>query len=205
MTERALKAPAPVTHYASVRAMAEWFAAAAPVRPMKYASGPSLDQREGAARLAGEWGRAGKVHPYQTRATPGVTDYWVRRLARAGEPVAAAAPQPQSLDAESPEGRVYALLRRCANLAQPCPSHEELAEKLDLKDRWQAKNKTQLLIDRGLIRVDWPARTGPIIVTIVATGKQTAGTAFGGKQTSFETRGARAPQDERNSDNERSR
>lgn len=183
MTERALKAPAPVTHYASVRAMAEWFAAAAPGAAMKYASGPGLDYREGAAQLAGEWGRAGKVHPYQTRPpagsdgrSPGVTDYWVRRLARAGEPVAAAAPQPQSLDAESPEGRVYALLRRCANLAQPCPSHEDIAERLNLRNRAEAAYRTQLLIDRGLIRVDWPARSGPRIVTIVATGKQTAGT-----------------------------
>lgn len=160
------------THYASVLAMAEWFAAARAGEEMAYAAGPALDPREAAAQLAARWVRDGAALTFQRREL-GALRYFVRK--RSGEASAPSAPQPQSLDPESIDGRIYALLRRCANLSQPCPSHEDIAERLNLSDRSAAANRTRALVARGLIRVDWPARSGPRIVTIVATGKQTAG------------------------------
>lgn len=193
MAEAAVRpAPAPVTdgvtRYASVKVMAEWFAAARAGESMIYATGPALDPREPADQLAKRWIREGKVAPKQKRAAGGRGFEYLLERTRGGSAVALRQAQGErsavvAPDPDSVEGRIYALLRRWANLDQPCRSHEDIADLLGLS-RDTVASRTRALRERGLIRVDWPARSGPRVVTIVATGRSTASGHLTGPQES---------------------
>lgn len=193
---RARLAPAPastpvtdgVTRYASVKVMADWFAAARIGESMIYATGPVLDPRDPADQLAKRWIREGKVAPKQKRAAGGRGFEYLLERSRGGASIVALAEAPR-IDPESDAGRVYALLRRCANLAQPCPSNEAIAERAELKDRYRAKYCVQLLVARGLIRIEEPARFGPRVVTVVATGRTTPASAGAGRKHQRESAG----------------
>lgn len=165
------------TLYASPLEMAQWLASARAGAEMKYASGPALDHREPAAILAGQWGRAGTVHPFSRRRDGATLDFFVRKMAGSGvvAPAASLARRPQDDAAweESEQGRVYRLLCRCANLRQPCPSNQAVSDRLNLTDRNRAQYLIRQLCERGLIRLEAAAKLGPRVVRIVATGKVT--------------------------------
>lgn len=171
--------PAPArTLYASPKEMAQWLASARAGESMQYATGPALDPRQPAAILAGQWGREGVVHPFQSRRDGRTTDYLVRKLAGkagpgAAEPALARRPADDAAWEESEQGRVYRLLCRCANLGQPCPSNQQVSDRLELRDRNRAHYLITQLCEHGLIRLEAAAKLGPRVVRIVATGKCT--------------------------------
>ena len=165
------------TLYASPLEMAQWLASARPGEEMKYATGPALDHREPAAILAGQWGRESAAHPFQKRRDGGVIDYHVRKLSPSTAewrlPASARRPTDDAEWEASEQGRVYRLLCRCANLAQPCPSNQAVSHRLNLTDRNRAQYLIRQLCERGLIRLEAAAKLGPRVVRIVATGKCT--------------------------------
>lgn len=168
---------ASITQYASVRAMAEWFAAARPGAEYPYASGVALDPREPAAILARQWGSEGLAHPFLKRGEGRTLHYFVRKQ-KPGDAglrgrVLARRPTDDPVWEDSEQGRVYRLLCRCANLRQPCASNQAIADRLNLRDRHRASYLIRQLCERGLIRIEAAAKLGPRVVRIVATGKCT--------------------------------
>ena len=160
------------THYASVRGMAEWFAAARPGNEMVYATGASLDPREPARILASEWARRSSVVLFQQRGEDGRLKYFARR-SPAPQPPVPGTPPSDPRWWESEEGLVYELLRECATHDDQCPSLQAVADRLELRDRHRAQYLIRQLVKGGLIRLEAAAKLGPRVVRIVATGKCT--------------------------------
>lgn len=184
---RALRSPpAPQTHFADLGDMQRWLALAAPRAEMIYACGPSLGRGDNpAAALARIWSERGIVELFRQRADrPQCWNYHARRLPEAvkAEQLNPAAEQgalrPKLPDdpawAESPEGRVFRLIARCAASDRPCPSNQTIAELLGLDGHETARYRFNRLIHAGHLRLIEGNRFGARVVEVAATGKRTA-------------------------------
>ncbi|MDR7101498.1 hypothetical protein [Croceicoccus sp. BE223] len=175
-----------LTQYAEAGDMARWIATARPGEVLVYATGPMLGDHA-AKRLALRWHGEGRVHLFQRRAERAhCFEYCARARAPspgegandggrpAGGRQVAGSPPRDDVWRESRDGRVYALLFRDVAAGRCCPSNGEIAERLDLDDRYAAKNALTRLKTMGLIRFEQAGRTRTRIVTIVATGQSSA-------------------------------
>lgn len=167
-----------LTQYEDPVAMAKWLATAQPGEWIIYASGPMLGDHA-AKRLALRWQDQGKAVLFQRRSERvHCFDYYAKKPGRSGPASNEAGgrkvvgePPRDAAWRESREGRVYALLFRDVANGRCCPSNAEIAERLDLFDRYAAKNALTKLKDMGLIRFEQAGRYRTRIVTILATGQ----------------------------------
>jgi len=143
-----------------------------------YARGPALDPGNAVVKLAAQLQREGKAELHIQRN--GVPVYVIKRPGAKVAP-APAAPGERRLRLdpefeESGQGRMLRLLSRCANFGLPCPSYQELADQLALRDRFEARRLFDKLRESGRIETRTPDQGQTRVVTIVATGKRTAWT-----------------------------
>ncbi|MDR7102969.1 hypothetical protein [Croceicoccus sp. BE223] len=168
-----------LTQYEEPGDMAKWLATAKPGEIIMYATGPMLGNHP-AKRLALRWQEQGKAVLFQRRSQRvHCFDYFAKKCGAANDASGGArqvAGSPPRDDAwrESRDGRVYALLFRDVAAGRCCPSNGEIAERLDLHDRYAAKDALTRLKAMGLIRFEQAGRTRTRIVTIVATGQSSA-------------------------------
>lgn len=142
---------------------------AAPGDQILYASGRMPPYGTATWLLAGELGRAGSLHLKQRRTGDG-NEYIAEK--RPGG-VAAAQPVPEAPRYDGVDEDLLALLKRCANLGQVCPTNAEIRAAFDLKDTAAASYRMRKLVQAGEIRVLDHGPTERREVTIIETGKTT--------------------------------
>lgn len=169
------------TLYFPSEQLEEWFHTAGAGAKRVYASGPGLNHREGVVKMTADWARTGEAELFKVRdPNNGQLLHCVRRK----RPVLIDAPDgnmPVRVSAsdefrETPEGRVYMMLVRSANLKRPCPSNAALAEFAGLKNADQARYLLhEKLVKPGLIEVRHEgAGNAQRRVKITETGRWTA-------------------------------
>lgn len=87
------------------------------------------------------------------------------------------------LDPAGPEMAIYAVLCDAAARGIACPSNSQLADMADHPKAWTARDAGRAyekLVALGMVRVVEPARYGPRVIEIVATGKRTASASMNG-------------------------
>lgn len=176
------------TLYHSRDQLEAWFAKAAPGAKKVYATGPGLDRKEAVVGLVRDWADSGEAELFQMR-DPDTRQlmYCVRRLKPkllaedSGRAVRVSA---DDAFRETPEGRVYMMLVRSANLQRGCPSNAELAEFAGLKNADQARYVLhEKLVKPGLIEIRHEgAGNAQRRVKIVETGRWTAAIGNSGIQ-----------------------
>lgn len=178
---KAASGTAAVTLYLAKDKLEAWFAKAGPGAKCVYATGPGLDHREGAAALAREWAETGEAELFKMRdPATGHLMHCARRLRPVqhdgSEPARRARVSADEAFRETPEGRLYLMLVRSANLGRPCPSNAALAEFAGLKNADQARYVLhEKLVKPGLIEVRHEgAGNAQRRVKIVETGRWTA-------------------------------
>jgi hypothetical protein len=180
------------TLYHSKDQLERWFAKAAPGAKKVYATGPGIDHREAVVAMVRDWQESGEAELFQMRdESTRQLMYCVRRL------------KPTLIEAlgehgngrrariavdeafrETPEGRVYMMLVRSANLGRGCPTNAALAEFAGLKNADQARYVLhEKLVKPGLIEIRHEgAGNAQRRVKIVETGRWTAAIAGGSIQ-----------------------
>lgn len=142
-----------------------------------YASGPALPREAAGVKLARSWSAAGLVRLHQQRdpldggrwqflmiknAVPGAD------LPEEGSPngsAACSAPVRHAVDRMEMKA-MLALLTRCAERGEPCPSNRELARALNLRTRRVAQYLIERLQAEGKIVVQGQGPRLPRLVTI---------------------------------------
>lgn len=139
-----------------------------------YAQGPVLDQKRDVVTLVRHYVDEKEVRSHQ-RKIAGVWEYYVVRRSPEREapsaksvPLRGAEPAP-----ETKEGRMLAILRRCAKLGVPARTNAELAREMGLKDAEAARYIFNQLVDASIITVQNMGVRQRRIVTFTATGKST--------------------------------
>lgn len=176
-----MSAESGITLYIAREKLEAWFAKAAPGAKYVYATGPGLDHREAAPTLAREWAATGEAELFKVR-DPASQQllHCVRRLRPVqhdgSEPARRARVSADEAFRETPEGRLYLMLVRSANLGRACPSNAALAEFAGLKNADQARYVLhEKLVKPGLIEVRHEgAGNAQRRVKIVETGRWTA-------------------------------
>lgn len=176
------------TLYHSKDQLEAWFARAAPGAKKVYATGPALDHNETVVAIVRDWAAEGEAELFKVRDPQSrQLMHCVRRL----KPVPLGEGSQRSVrvtadDAfrETPEGRVYMMLVRSANLGRGCPSNAALAEFAGLKNADQARYVLhEKLVKPGLIEIRHEgAGNAQRRVKIVETGRWTAAIAGGSIQ-----------------------
>lgn len=174
--------------YHSKDQLEAWFAKAAPGAKKVYATGPALNHKEAVVGLVRDWAASGEAELFKVRDPKSrQLLHCVRRL----KPVhlADSSQRPVRVTAddafrETPEGRVYMMLVRSANLGRSCPSNAALAEFAGLKNADQARYVLhEKLVKSGLIEIRHEgAGNAQRRVKIVETGRWTAALAGGSIQ-----------------------
>lgn len=172
------------TLYMRREQMEAWFAGAAAGTKCVYASGPGLDHREPVVAMAAEWAASGEAELFKVR-DPG--NGQLLHCVRRKRPVALDLDEAErggrrrrvsvsEAFRETPEGRIYMMLVRSANLKRPCPSNAELAQFAGLKNADQARYLLhEKLVKPGLIEVRHDgAGNAQRRVKIAETGRWTA-------------------------------
>lgn len=154
-----------LTTYARPEQMREWHERAAPGDRCIYAIGPDLGDDPSAA-LARELGQTGTVHLSRQRDGRGWRYFMEKR------PAAVSTKGPPRLSPD--EARVLALLADAAARGRECPSYSEIAEQLDLRSRFQARDRFNALVRAGAVRIVSNERLHGRIIEIVASGQRTA-------------------------------
>lgn len=170
--------PAGGTFYAPQAEMAAALRAAPVGRSFVYARGPALDPAQPVVKLVKAEAEAGRAALFLNgRDAEGALRYSIRKLAAAAP--AAAAPSAPAARLHAIAQDIYDLLVAAAEAKRPCPSNDALAEALGLADRHGARHRFKQLVEAGLIKVIEPARFGPRVIEITATGLRTL--SSGGK------------------------
>lgn len=141
-----------------------------------FAKGPALDPGHAVVQLVKAEVAAGRAITHLQRGMAGGDGagelrYLVKKLAVKFAP--AALPDPPAAKLHPLAQDMYDLLVAAAEAKQPCPSNDALAELLGIADRYRARHRFDQLVKAGLIKVIEPARFGPRIIEITATGKRT--------------------------------
>ncbi len=165
--------PAAETMFAPVERLNAWMDSARPGDCVVYATGPALDPSAAPAALVRRWIDGGEVLAKQQRhpAQAGVFHYIAQRREQRGEAVVKRVRRNGHFE-ETPEGRLFLVLVRLANLGLPCPCNRELAVHASLRDGEAVKYRLKLLENSGRIEVRW--LSGGRQVTITETGATTA-------------------------------
>lgn len=160
------------TFYADPKGLALCLRNASVGQSFVYAKGPALDPGHAVVRLVQEEQAAGRVSTNLRRSGDDL-HYLVRVLEKARKAMAAAPIEAPAIRLHHDAQRVFDLLERVVAEAKPCPSNDRIAEALGLRDRQAARYRFDQLVAAGLIKVIEPARFGPRIIEITATGKRT--------------------------------
>lgn len=159
----------PLTTYASPAEMAAWIERADPGAAVIYATGPVLGDHE-AARMARRWHDEGLAELFQRRADrPNAFEYCARK--RSARTAASFVAGPVTLS--NTERLMLAILTDAARAGAACPSNDALAAELRLKDKRAARYRFDRLVAAGHLRVIEPARFGPRVIEICASGLRT--------------------------------
>jgi hypothetical protein len=150
-----------------------WAAGAEPGAVKVYCEGPMLLQAAASVLLARELYEEGLVRLHFRRSPKGFQYYALRQVPPV-EPVTpkrVAVPVPD--DQDDHDEAVFRLLKRRANLGQPCSTNAEIATEIGLPNADAASYRVRKLHAAGLIRVEDRGPNERRIVTIVETGKRT--------------------------------
>lgn len=170
--------------------LAEAFERADAGQRLVWASGPSsLMAPDNATQLlVREWYEARRATMVQGKdlREAGRWLFYVVKLAEpapVAEPADTAPPKARPIPDRMPHDarRLLALLADHAGRALPCPSNEAIADLLDLDGPRRARTLFGVLVQLGLVRVIEPARFGPRVIEIAASGARTANIEQGSK------------------------
>ncbi|ABD25084.1 hypothetical protein Saro_0637 [Novosphingobium aromaticivorans DSM 12444] len=172
-------APAHSTLYVPKDQLEAWFLKASEGAKRVYARGPGLDQKEAVCILVRDWASTGEVDLVQMRdQETRELLYYVRRKRPVVREAGADRRRVQVDDQfrETPEGRIFLMLVRAANLGRPCPSNAELAEFAGLETAEQARYLLrEKLVKPGLVELHHVgAGNAQRRAKIVETGRWTA-------------------------------
>jgi len=173
---------ASATLYVGRAQLKEWFAGAAAGAQRIYARGPMLDHRHEVSQMVTDWQASSEVHLKQSRdrdSQTGGTVYWVERRRPNARAESSGRPGRVTVSdewRETPEGRIFMMLVRAANLPLPCPSNAALADFARLPDADAARYLMRAkLAEPWLIQIE-NAGVGNAArrVKIIETGRWTA-------------------------------
>lgn len=158
----------------SVAAFDRWVAGARPGESVVYAGGSTIPRHQPAWAHAQALVDDGVVTLVSRRAGGREWEWLAQRL---DPPLAAAAPVAARalVDEEDPVAILLRELRRAANLGLPCPDNATLARRAGLRDAKAASYRIGCLVQGRVIRVEQQGPGLPRVVTMLATGKSTAG------------------------------
>lgn len=158
----------------SVSDLEAWLVSADAGDQLPYAQGPVLDQQRDVVALVRQYVAEGEVRSHQ-RKVAGVWEYFVVRRApqRAGKSGARACDRAAEPAAETQQGRMLAILRRCEKLGVPARTNAELAREMGLKDAEAARYIFNQLVDASVITAQNMGVRQRRVVTFIATGKST--------------------------------
>lgn len=156
-----------------------WMGRAQAGERITFAQGPALDNQRDIVVLVKEHQARGLVRFFRKRRGEDDFNFIVERLApEAADPAVqrARAKDGRSLapDPESEPGKVLALLRRCANLDQPCPTNREIALRCGLNDEERARYLVRQLAEGGHVAIENRGPRLTRIVTIAETKRSTS-------------------------------
>lgn len=150
-----------------------WFLTADPGAQVVYYSGAFLPRHDPAVRAARRLIDMGLVLPFQVRRGPALFDYCLTRRRNADAPVSRGRVQVERQGVEDEARQLLAVLRRLANMGQPCPTNSVLADKAQLKDADAVRYRLKQLETAGDIRVTWSSDSIRV-VRICASGRCTS-------------------------------
>lgn len=154
----------------SVRELEEWVAGAPEGGDFVYARGAVLDQRRDVVVRARELAQEGEVRTHQ-RKVNGEWEYFVVR--RYPERHGKSPARPLHAVAETPAGRVLAIMERCLRLGIPARTNAEIAREMGLKNAEAARYLFNQLVEQKLLTVTNFGTRERRVVTFVASGKST--------------------------------
>jgi hypothetical protein len=157
-----------LTTYVDVDELRENFERAQAGDRVTYAIGPYLKPGALVPAVARKLAEGGRGHLLQEREGRGYRYFIVKSTAPRLRVV-------EALNPASAEARVLALLIEAAQAGRRCPGNTEIADRLDLDSRYQARDRVQALVRLGHIRVVEQLRFGGRVIEIVASGLRTAG------------------------------
>lgn len=139
-----------------------------------YARGPVLDQKRDVVTLVRQYVAEKEVITHQ-RKVEGVWEYYVVRRSpeRDARPAKGAPVRSTVPAAETPQGRMLAILQRCLTLGVPARTNAELAREMGLKDAEAARYIFNQLVDASVITAQNMGVRQRRVVTFIATGKST--------------------------------
>ena len=177
-------AQAPEPWSLTPEAVERWATSARPGDRVVYARGPRLVRTAGVEAMS-KLSDDGEVILNWRRKSPGVGEWLATRRA---EPERVE-PRHRLLNQHAPEPerdeltRTLVVLKRLALGGRPCPTNREIAKLADLNSADQAAYQLRKAISAKLIRVDTDS-TDYRVVTILSTGRKTAGRTFDARPNS---------------------
>lgn len=161
----------PLCLSASVDDLETWLAAAPVGAKFVYARGAALDQRRDVVVLVRQLVGEGELLTHQCKVDGEWHYIAVRRhpergADRVAKPVV-------SISAETPTGRVLAILTRCLRLGLPARTNAEIAAEMGLKNAEAARYLFNQLVEQRIITVQSLGTRERRVVTFVGTGKST--------------------------------
>lgn len=154
----------------SVAALEDWLDGASEGDQFVYARGAALDQQRDVVVRARELVAEREILTHQ-RKRAGEWEYFaVRRYPERGAAPVKAAP---AIVAETPVGRVLAILQRCVRLGLPARTNAEIAREMGLKNAEAARYLFNQLVEQRVITVTNFGVRDRRVVTFVGTGKST--------------------------------
>jgi len=164
---------------ASAEMIRLWGDTAQPGDEIVYHEGAFLVKQLPTVRAADALIAAGEALPIQQKLGPSLFQYRLQKRRNAERVLSAAkagnrgAATGFTVDDEEVE-QLMAVLRRLANFSKRCPPYRELAELAQLRGGPEAaRYRMKLLVKAERIRVHTPDE-GPLVVTIVSSGRSTA-------------------------------
>ena len=155
-------------------ALESWFSLAPVGDRIVYAQGLVLPRGTASVLLARELADCERLHLFQRRKAESREWEWIAEK-RPGGSVAAAVADRSNDDSsgliDDASDAIFRLLKRTANLGLPCPTFAEIADRFDLPNAEAARYRTNLLVQRGLVRFSDHGPRKRRVVTILASGR----------------------------------
>lgn len=152
-------------HFTAVPAatLRAWLNGSSPGAQAIYASGADLPRDAESVRLAAQWQTEGLVRLHNRRdpGNPGRLQFLIVKL----DPDAGRKPVLHAVDREE-KARMLELLAKLGSRGKPCPSNQELAQMLALRNRRVAQYLLDRLEAEGRISIESHGRNAPRVVTI---------------------------------------
>lgn len=155
-------------------ALESWFLLAPVGARIVYAQGLVLPRGAAVVHLARELADCERLHLFQRRKDGSREWEWIAEKRPSGGAAAVAVrsnDEATGLIDDDVVDAIFRLLKRCSNLALPCPTFAEIADRFDLPNAEAARYRTNLLVQRGLVRFSDHGPRKRRVVTILASGR----------------------------------